>query len=165
MASCKEPTDEVEINLTLPSDSAYEEERGEETYSKDGSTEHRVKRPEGGLVGGGERDGELLGRLGQVVSETDAGELETSTRQSDRSVSICPARKRRRWKEGETNRVSQRRPSVAVRPFSPGLPSLATRAWRVAEEEAWVLKRVRTFCDWQEGGADKEEGMSGDGRD
>lgn len=63
-----------------------------------------MERPQGSLVGGGERDGELLGRLGKVVSESDASELETSTHTGhkviiDRQHLILTAQ---RYSEGRT---------------------------------------------------------------
>ena len=86
-------------------------------------------------IGLAEGVGELLGGVGEVVAEGLGGEVEAAGagRVSDG------------WslEKGETYRLSQTRPSVAVCFFS--LSSLRTRSWRVSESVGAASWRSRIF--------------------
>lgn len=120
--------------------------------AEDGLDDEAVVRLEGLAVGGAERIGNFLGRVGGVLGEGEAGEFETAINKTNLSVFLSWYRETAVTHAVEvvicTYRTSHRRPSVAVCFFV--LSSLRQRSWRFSDSAGEVSWRSRTF--YQMGG-------------
>jgi len=95
------------------------------------------------IVGLSERVGELFAGVFDIPAEGFFGEFESTSSSNSNSELVLGFAIEARGRGDWTNRWSQRRPPLALRP--PSAISLSQRFWRVSDSFGWEVWRSRIF--------------------